>query len=129
MTTRNLRGHIPAATAVTTPLTILREQAGLLGELTDGVLEGDVQARRSAKGDFTYTLYIVAPGLDRYHHAIVEVEHPVAMYPVSVLDDGTGKGYMCADEEMFVRVLQRILTSDHVRKVIAALLAQSLALR
>jgi hypothetical protein len=52
------------------------------------------------------------------------------MYPLEVIDEvgATPKGaWSCADENAFLEALTAILRSAEVRKIVAALLAQSIA--
>ncbi len=126
MQSENLWGDIPKTGNLRTPITILREQASLLSQATNNVLEGDVSVGREAS-DFSFTLYIVAPALKYYRYGILKVTHEMTLYPLwvnSLVDDQT---FTCGDEKQFKEVLTDILSSPHTHQVIDSLLSQSQA--
>src|ERR1017187_4945968 len=68
---------------VVTPVSILRTQAKLLGERTQGTLEGEV--RTSTQGsDVYHDLNVVVPALGNYKYRLLKVHHAVTLYPVFV---------------------------------------------
>jgi hypothetical protein len=128
MQAENLWGEIPKKGNLRTPITILREQAGLLGQATNNVLEGDVSMGRDAFGsEFQITLSIVAPALDNYRFALVRVMHELMLYPLTVFDLVNDVRYDCDGEETFLRALKQILSSQGTHRVIDSLLSQSQA--
>jgi len=129
MATQDLWGEFPLEETVRTPLAILREQATLLGQKTENVLQGRVSLGRSRSGnEFVASLYIEAPALDDYSYLALTIRYPVALYPVLVVESGPGlfpQGAKCDDEESFVQTLGAILSHSRIRQVIASLIAQS----
>lgn len=134
MSPRSLWGELPDAPGVKPPKTILKEQAELLSEMTSGVLHGSVTSENYDKS-FTLTLSIVAPYLD-YTYQVLQAEHDIDFYPVLLragerrvvngrIEEPTK--ITCKTEVELERGLFEILSSPRVRKVIAALLAQSKA--
>ncbi len=124
-TTKNLWGELPLAEAIRTPAIILREQATQLNDLTKGLLEGEVVSGKTSNSKLYHKLNIVAPSLDGYKYAILYVTHGVIAYPCDVLDETSRMGYKCEDEQYFVEVVAKILSSAPVHKAVSALLAQS----
>lgn len=76
MVTKNLWGELPDAADIRSPVTILREQASLLTQMTNGTLQGEVYLENSG-GRFSSTLYILAPALDDYRYSVLSVQYPV----------------------------------------------------
>jgi hypothetical protein len=93
------------------PLTILKQQAGLLGEMTKNLIEGEVETSQPVpplsrilgnatlvltEGDVVtraeehqqllrHTFFLVAPALNFYRHLLLEVEHPATrLYPAVI---------------------------------------------
>ena len=59
---------------VQTPLTILRVQAGLLGKLTRGILQGEVETETSEE-KVQHRLVVIAPAYNGYRHTLVVASH------------------------------------------------------
>jgi hypothetical protein len=125
MSARNLWGTLPDAEGVKPPVTILREQAGVLARATNNVLLGRVSMVQFGGGGFAYELDIVAPALTGYVYTVLDIEHRVSFYPVIVKADGDA--FKCNDEQEFIDTLGRILSSEKVHKVISSLLSLSRA--
>jgi hypothetical protein len=104
-----------------TPLSILREQAGLLGQKTNNLIEAQVAKTSHYGSDFVLVLNIVVPGLDSYTYELLSVRHPVELYPVTVLSDGT----TLRDEAQFVEWLRAKLSSPETHRIIRNLLSQA----
>jgi hypothetical protein len=123
MSTQNLWGELPGPAEVTPPVTILREQASVLGKATNNVLVGQVSKVTARQWAFQYDLDIRAAALDDYIYEVLSVRHNVEMYPLEVIDSGKAK--VCSDEKAYTAALQEILSSNRVRKVISSLLSLS----
>ena len=119
----NLWGELPLSTPIRTPTVILQEQANTLTELTKGVLVGRVQ-QSTAGPNFQSTLLIVAPSLNNYSYSVVSIQHPITLYPLTLIDHTVGLGVDQPDEEQFISSLGRILSSDAIKRVVAGLMAQ-----
>jgi hypothetical protein len=111
-------------TRITPPVVILREQAALLANKSQGLIEGQVDT--SAGGDrFYHRLYVVAPTLDNYRYQLLGVYHAILLYPVYVIASGESKTERPLDsEEEFLNWLREVLSSDRTKQVLDALLAQ-----
>jgi hypothetical protein len=145
---KNLWGELPKPETIRTPYTILKEQASILSEITNGLLIGEVINNQRDKF-FVKILRIKAPSLNNYTYSVVEVQHSIKLYPVFVknltadpitkatdlidslrvdlrhpdlLEDQGYKKY--SSEEEFENALGQILSSKGVKQVISALLAQ-----
>jgi hypothetical protein len=125
MNAKNLWGNVSLADTVKPPVAILREQAALLGNLTNNVLEGHVRTERIADRIINY-LDIVAPALEYYTFTVLEIRHHgIEFYPLTVVPSMDGKPTDCKDEMEFIAKLEEALSSQAVHKVIESLLAQS----
>jgi hypothetical protein len=124
--------EIAAAAGPTPPITILKQQAALLGRKTKNLVEAEVHTEVT---DFQrllrHTLFLVAPvvGLSRY--PLLSVEHPVTrIYPAIVkvnTDDPSSavREFQANDEAEFKHYLKTIFAEEPVKRVIGNLLAQS----
>jgi hypothetical protein len=133
---KNLWGKLPLEEAIRTPLIILREQATLLTQMTNAVLEGVVTNHRvrdasdefnpfGPRKTFRATLSIEAPALDGYVFQVLQVNYDLALYPVEVNDLVNNKTYECADQDNFEEVMRTILSAEAVLRAVGMLLAQS----
>jgi hypothetical protein len=150
---KNLWGELPKPETIRTPYTILKEQASILSEITNGLLIGEVINNQKDKF-FVNIIRIKAPSLNNYTYSVVEVQYPIKLYPVfvknltsdnfnnleknlmnaannplmSFVDYGgllVQQGYRkYSSEEEFENALGQILSSQEVKQVISALLAQ-----
>ena len=110
-----------------TPVTVLREQAGLLGQKTRNLVVGEVRSGQDENG-FAHNLNLVAPALGRYTYVAVTISHGIALYPVRILDRVRPTDPVVAtSEEGLKRELRRILSSPEMKHLIEALIAQSVA--
>ena len=121
---KNLWGELPNAETIRTPYTILKEQASILSEITNGLLIGEVVVNIQKENFLAMTLRIKAPSLNNYTYSVVDVQQPIQLYPVGIrnLIKNTWTEY--SSEEEFENALGQILSSQEVKRVISALLAQ-----
>jgi hypothetical protein len=127
-------------TALRAPVTILREQASLLGEKTQNLVKADVDTLSPHSpynqfgAEFVHRFYLIAPALDDYRYKLFEITHPVDLYPVNFhLDEDiqeellakNGKEPLSAQtEDELTNILGKILNSEKAKHVVRALLAQ-----
>ena len=76
---------------VVTPVSILRTQAKLLGERTQGLLEGEVKTWTQGTNVY-HDLNVVVPALDNYKYRLLRVHHPMTLYPVFVDEEPMPRG-------------------------------------
>jgi hypothetical protein len=133
---KNLWGELPSSETQRTPYTILKEQASMLTEITNGLLVGEV--KRSSEVDafseftlgkqsqsFVAYLRIQVPSLNNYTYSVVRIQYPIRLYPVLVKSLAVEDFHReCSSEEEFENALGQILSSQEVKQVISALLTQ-----
>ena len=139
-----------AATKITTPLSILREQGSILGKITGNILEGEVisatdenpgsrsnadlielldmssakqEATREPNPVFYHSFYIKVPSLGNYRYKLFYVHHPITLYPASIVVEG--QTLKCADETEFKSHLRAVLSAKKTTDTLAALINQS----
>ncbi|MDM8558458.1 hypothetical protein [Candidatus Parabeggiatoa sp. HSG14] len=126
MAIENLWGEFLQVNKTRTPYHILWEQAKLLGNMTKNELTGEIErhTKRSNLLDegFILEFLIFAPVLD-YTYSVLSVRHGITMYPLRI-SSSTGKSDKCENEEEFLKSLKEVLSSEHLKKVIAGLLTQ-----
>lgn len=103
-----------------TPITILKEQAALLGEKTRQLVKGEVVTQ--ATGDMlVHYFYIVAPTLN-YRYELFSISHHVNFYPV-VLRSANNSTTLRTEAE-FKEKLKEIFAAQHTVNVVHSILAQ-----
>jgi hypothetical protein len=126
------------------PVTILREQAALLGQKTQNLVQAEIRVE-SGDGFFRYIFNIVAPALDNYRYELFRAWHKITLYPVEVYveeeileeiesseagdlvgeEERTRELIVIADsEEQFVVALRAIFGAGKTVQIINALLSQ-----
>jgi hypothetical protein len=135
MSIRNLWGDIPMESEIKPPVTILREQATILGDRTNNIVQGRVVTEPTfpSATDFKdsplqYGLYLLAPALDNYLYKVLEIRHDLGLYPVQIMSTVAEHIPACRNEQELLKVLEMILSSQKIHRVIAALIAQSRAI-
>ena len=125
MAIRSLWGELPPADAVSTPITVLREQASLLQEISGGLLKGLVGAN-SVASNMQLHLYVQVPALNNYIFQLASVSHnPVQVYPAKVEGMNTSNTGEVKDQQEFERWLENLLSSGEVKKVLQSLMSQA----
>jgi len=115
----DLWGNLDTEAPSRTPLSILKEQATLLGQKTGNVVEASVKTI-ALSNTFVHRLLLVAPALDNYTYELLKFIQPIQLYPVSISED-----LRLDDEESFVKWLGEKLSSNETHRIIANLLSQS----
>lgn len=111
---------------IPTPRVYLQEQADKLYKVTDYILEAKVQSQsKSYLRELAYRLDVVAPSINNYTKEIIAIQHDLEPYPLIVTDYVNDKEYECADESNFLEILETILSSPKVRKLIESLISHS----
>jgi hypothetical protein len=128
------------------PLTILREQASLLGEKTQNVVTAVVEGEHVIPGSwqrdapFRYGFTLTCPALGQYRFGAFAIAFGVEMYPVhfnldtdiapEVIEGSEleldGEGFpVASNEHEFIETLKLIFNSKKIVRVIRALLSQA----
>jgi hypothetical protein len=116
-----------AVTDAIAPATILKEQASLLGQRTQNLVEARVSAERSFLVDFPfcYNFALVAPALDNYRYDLFKIQHGLDFYPVKIDFEDSGYPRIVGDEEQLMQQLKVIFSSHRTKGIISSLIAQS----
>ena len=137
------------------PVSILKEQASLLGNKTKNLLKAEVRLCGSVRNNFLdkikpvlrteqsfcYTFYFVAPTLNNYRYRLFTILHGVQLYPLGIdIDDSdveaeilkTFEGALSPkdtviahSESEFLETLQKILNADKTKQIMKSILAQT----
>ncbi len=149
-TVENLWGELPALETLPPPIKILQDQADLLTEVTNSVLQGRVRIYRPSSGErrvagpsfeslkheladrqspvFYATLEIVAPALDSYSVAILETKYELSVYPLQVRSLVEDDDHFCDDDDDFRAAVRLILGSEKTKNLVGILISQSKAI-
>lgn len=125
----DLWGEIAVDTELKLPVAVLKAQATLLGDKTNGILEAKVTSlKMTGKDTVGYSFNIVAPALSNYVYKVLTISHPaILLYPVRVVNQTTNSDSVCKDETEFIAVVRETLSSAIVHKAVLALITQSRA--
>jgi len=131
---RNLWPEDIAVTDVIAPVTILKEQASLLGQRTKNLVEGRVSPGIGKgldmfdAGRFTYDFDLVAPALKNYTYRLFSISHGVEFYPLTI-DSATlnSADFKVNNDEEFLKALETIFSSGKTKGIISSLVSQSRA--
>jgi hypothetical protein len=115
-------------TAAVAPVVILKEQASLLGQRTQNLVEARVLPGQSRNNSgFVYYFELVAPALDNYRYQLFEISHGVEFYPVRIEFEEFSGPRNAISESDFMQELGNIFSSARTKRIISSLLAQSKA--
>ncbi len=85
-----------------------------------------IQSENESPDGLRHSFYIKAPALGGYRYRLFSVSHKaISIYPLSISFDG--KPSKATNEEEFRTTLRDIFASERTKKVVQALLAQSLS--
>ncbi len=128
------------------PLTILKEQAALLGEKTQNIVIAVLEDRSIPERSlvnmypFRYGFLLTSPALGNYRFGLFSIGYDIYMYPVTfdldsdvadeILKDihvklGKDGTFQASNEDEFTEILKRIFSSRKAVQVIRALLSQA----
>lgn len=115
---------------VSTPVSILREQAGLLGSKTQNRVRAKVSTQADYLGRFEHVFYLVVPELEDYQYKLFSVSHGIELYPLEihseVLEGETGKwGVRVENEQEFLEKIKQVFSADTTKKIVRSLLGQA----
>lgn len=128
MAQEDLWGDLPFELDLRTPLSILREQADLLNDKAQHVIEADLDIRAGSRRiEFDFDLK--APALGNYIFTAFTVRHPITIYPVQISSHINETEYTCNNEDELIGNIREILTSNEMRRIIASLVSQSRVLK
>jgi hypothetical protein len=105
---------------LTTPVTILKEQAAVLGEKTRQLVKGEVVTQTTGNL-FVHYFYIVAPTLS-YKFELFTLSHGVNFYPLVMRY--LNNTISLSSESDFKDKLKEIFAAPHTLNVVHSILAQ-----
>ena len=127
-TSANLWPHDIAQEApVIGPIRLLKEQAALLPDLTDGLVTAEVRGADDS-GGMTYVddFYLFGPQI-RYRHLLFSIQYPITSgYPATIYSGILGDDSIAIDnEEALKKALVQLFNHEKTRQVIGAIIARS----
>jgi hypothetical protein len=126
-----------------TPHAILEEQAALLGDKTQNIVQAETKRSSTSmhvteggivNAPFFYEFFIKAPIL-KYKYKLFSIAHDVFLYPTTFYIDndieeeilqGKMEDIIAHDEEEYIALLQKIFNSKKTIKIIQSILGQLL---
>ncbi|HEY3278124.1 MAG TPA: hypothetical protein VGJ94_16020 [Syntrophorhabdaceae bacterium] len=122
------------------PVTVLREQASLLGQKTRNLLTGEVARPKVPTDKFVYQFIIHSRTIEYSYH-LLTITNDMNLYPVTItvseetrkhvlseignpLVDDPPRGLIAGDEEEFLNILEQVLGAPQTVKVVKSILAQ-----
>lgn len=115
------------------PVSILKEQASLLGQVTQNIVIAEVRTARGDQRDQAeHDFLIVAPALGNYRVSLFKAMHkPIELYPLRILSEilAAENQYFAEwevkDEGQLKSKLKEIFAAPKTTQIIQSLLAQS----
>jgi hypothetical protein len=104
-----------------TPVSILREQAALLGPKTENLVTAEVRTAAVQK-NIQHSFDLIAAAL-KYRYQLFTVTHAISLYPLTGSFRNTAT--RCANETDFRHWLASVFTSEKTKTIVKALIAQS----
>ena len=102
-----------------------------MSELTGNMLIGEIRHEEPVLDEnlFNVSLYIAAPVLKQYRLKVLEIVHGANPYPVKVADSLNLDKFNeeAGNEDEYLSILKRILSSEKVQRAISILMSESSA--
>jgi hypothetical protein len=111
-----------AESNMVTPVSILKEQAALLGDKTSQLVKGEV-VTQAVGNFFHHQFFVVAPTLS-YRYELFLVTHGVSFYPITLKRPFETTAPMLPNEDAFKQALKDIFASPQTLNVVHSILAQ-----
>ncbi len=127
---------------VKSPVAILREQASLLGQKTQNLVQAQVKGGPADPRTFLYFFQIVVPALDYYKYELFTINHDIAFYPLTIFleedicieleksstlspwQKTAEDAFKIETEDEFLEALKIIFGSEKTKRIVTALLSQ-----
>jgi hypothetical protein len=108
-----------------TPVSLMKEQADQLTQLTDGKLIGEVFTHQRGPTIVT-ELNIRVPYINNYRITILEYWHDVKMFPGKLIDNfGAEEADEVTDEVSFIKAMKDVLGSATTKTILENLISQA----
>lgn len=123
-------GLLPPA-PLTTPKSILLEQAALLGQKTNNKIVAKVEFAKDEDEDFVNLFVLVVPALGNYRLCLFEIAYSIKLYPLRwTTYHGYGaphKGHIVIEDEGTLRSrLKTYLSDKSTHHILSALMSQAM---
>lgn len=109
---------------ITSPRTILTEQANILADKTKNLLTAQVKSGTSSDGKIILYFAIVAPLLSNYSYRLFHLYHKVFYYPCDIVFDNKIIAGI-QDENDLKEKLKSIFASTTTKNILTSLIGQS----
>lgn len=110
-----------AESKLVTPVTIIKEQAALLGEKTKQLVRGEVET--TSNGSLLIHHFSIAAPTMNYRYELFSVQHNVSFYPAVIkFADRTTQ---VLSESEFKAKLKEVFGDPHTVNVVQSILAQA----
>lgn len=103
---------------------LLREQAALLGQKTKNLVEAEVSTDALPDHHISHNFTLVAPAMDNYRYGLLTVIHPIETYPLTIHFAPDNSSFQAKNEDDFLGLLKRLLSSEKTKKIVQSLIAQ-----
>ncbi len=128
---RNLWPDDVIKAEVLTPLTIMKHQAGLLREKTNGLLCAEVRTENES-GEVKHTFEIIVAALDNYRYQLFQISHasdlvyPATVIADSLLDPFANVEYpQAASQDELFDLISVVLNAKDAKSVLHSLIARA----
>lgn len=109
---------------IITPVSILREQAALLGEKTSNLVQAEVKT--SSDGPrVMHAFFLIAPAMDRYRYRLLYVTHNIELYPLTISFEAANSQIVVKSQDEFIEQLGKLLSSEKTQNIVKSLIVQS----
>lgn len=122
----NLWGELPQFDSIRLPATILKEQAQVITDLTQGLLQGTVASDPGRNNSLFTNLILVVPTLNNYKYTVLyTLTEPPLIYPLKLRSLVHDVSFDVESEVKFLQILKDILSSHETKMLILSLVAQA----
>ena len=109
---------------ITTPVSMMREQAALLGQKTNQQLTATVVPMTTGGGEFVWSFQLISTILVNYRYELFRVSHTITLYPAVFYWEAHPTSKVVASQDDFKSYMKEIIGSDQTKKIVQGLLAQ-----
>lgn len=123
MQSRNLWGAIPEINSLRTPHEILLEQGSFLSELSNGLLDFEIE-RQQKNTLFSYHFSITVPSMN-FRQSFLRITHDIKLFPSILRHEQSGEEYTANGQDEFEEDLGSILSAAETQSLLSGLMAQA----
>jgi len=120
---KSLWGPMPDIDSIRTPHEILAQQGNYLSEMTEGLLNIEID-RLQKSALFSYEFSIVVETF-KYRQVILRITHDIKLFPSILRDEQSGEEYTAKTQAEFEDDLGTILSSETTQTIVKGLMAQA----